>query len=280
MKQLLLVTALLTLYLGASAFAIRWMTMPRTSQVHDPPGSARFLLRTDDGLSLSAVRREPHGVPARGTVVLAHGYGNDRRLLQPLGDVLLDRGFRIVAFDFRAHGESGGDRTTLGLNEARDAAAALDHAARLGGPVGYVGFSMGAAAYLLAGREADAAVLDSPYASLRGALSSRLAHAGLLLPFSIGPIALMSRELPAPIDTVRPVDRSAHLVHPTLFLFAQHDMWVPPEAQAAFRTTACVECQVNVIPGALHAGHFTGPWRAQVTSFLEPALVGSAGPHR
>src|SRR5579885_2855438 len=34
-------------------------------------------------------------------------------------------GYTVLAFDFRAHGESSGDRITFGYRESRDVAAAL-----------------------------------------------------------------------------------------------------------------------------------------------------------
>jgi pimeloyl-ACP methyl ester carboxylesterase len=250
--------------------------------VADLPGGWRLTLRAEDNVSLAAARREPSAEQAgakgtRATAVLGHGHGNDRRLLAQLEPALTARGMRVIALDFRAHGESGGDRTTLGPAEARDVAAALDYAERLGEPVLYVGFSMGAAAYLLSGREAAAAVLDSPYASLRGALASRLEHMGLLPPLSAGPIGFVSRRLPVPIDEVRPVDAAAGLESPTLLLFAEHDEWVPPEAQEAYRSAACAPCTVEILKGATHGGHFTAEWVERVASFLDAALENAPG---
>lgn len=261
------------MYLAASELAARRLLAPRPAAVRDLPGGQRVTLTAADGVQLAAWRLDPPRDPPRGTIVLAHGYGNDRRLLSlALSQSLAARGFRVLALDFRGHGESGGDRTTLGPAEALDAAAALEHAAALGGPVGYVGFSMGAAAYLLSGREAGAAVLDSPYASLRGALASRLGHAGLLVPLSAGPIAMVSRRVPGGVDAARPVDAAARLTRPTLLLFAEHDVWVPAEAQAAYREAACARCAVEVMRGATHGGHFSGQWGERVGSFLVEAL--------
>ncbi|AKT42838.1 alpha/beta hydrolase [Chondromyces crocatus] len=269
--------ALLVLYGGASELAARHLTAPRTglsrprSLSEAPPSS--FV--TADGLRLASLRVDPPASPARGTVVLAHGVGNDRRLLvDTVGPALKDRGYRLFAFDFRAHGESEGDRTTLGSAEARDVAEALQQARQFGGPVGFVGFSMGAVAYLLSGSEADAAVLDSPYASLRGALSSRLGRAGLISPLSAGVLARVSARLPTPLDTVRPAGRVAHLTRPTLFLFAEFDQWVPREAREAYTRegTVCVSCEQELLPGETHGGHFSTAWAQRVASFLDAKL--------
>src|SRR5262245_11096889 len=139
--------AALGLYVAGGLAAARYLTMPYQARVRDLAPGRREAALAADGLRLAVWRNEVPG--ARATAVLAHGYRNDRRLLQALAPALAARGIESVAFDFRGHGESEGDRITLGAEEARDAAAALDHAANLGRPVLYVGFSMGAVAYLL-----------------------------------------------------------------------------------------------------------------------------------
>ncbi len=68
-------------------------------------------LRTSDGWSLRADVHEP-GLAAAGTVVLAHALMArrtefDRPRGAGLAQFFVDRGWRVVAFDFRGHGESG-----------------------------------------------------------------------------------------------------------------------------------------------------------------------------
>src|SRR5262245_42479634 len=58
------------------------------------------------------------------SLMLCHGWGDNK------GDMLgrtdfLHAQFNLFYFDFRHHGESGGDRTTLGAWESRDISAAL-----------------------------------------------------------------------------------------------------------------------------------------------------------
>lgn len=271
--RLLAASALaLGLYLGGGFAAARYLTMPFPSHVRDLAPGRRVTLPSDGGLRLALWQNDVPG--ARATAVLAHGYRNDRRLLQSLAPLLATRGIRAVAFDFRGHGESDGDRITVGPAEARDVGTVLDHAATLGGPVLYVGFSMGAVAYLLSGREAHAAVLDSPYATLRLALETRMRAAGIPRPLGLSTVAFLSARLPTPIDAVRPVDGAARLGRPTLFVFAEHDHWVSPDARALYRAAAPARASFDDVPGLGHADHFTAAWALRVASFLAGSLDG------
>lgn len=258
--------ALAGLYLAVGFGAARYLTMPAHGRVRDTQPGRRVLLSARDGTRLATWQNDVPG--ARATAVLAHGYRNDRRLLQHLAPALAARGIRSVALDFRGHGESGGDSITIGPAEAADVGAVIDHAASLGGPVLYVGFSMGAAAYLLSGREAHAAVLDSPYATLRLALATRMRAAGIPEPFGLSTLAFMSARLPVPIDRVRPVDAAAGLGRPTLFVFAERDHWVSAEARALYRAARPPRAEIHEIAGLGHADHFTPAWVERVTSFL------------
>ena len=125
-----------------------------------------------DGTALHADVYTPKG-ETRGTVVLAHGYRDGRHQLAFLAQPLVARGHRVIALDFRGHGRSERTRVTIGAREADDVRAVLAAARGMEGTrgrVAFLGFSMGASAYLLSGVEADVAVLDSPYDTIEGAV--------------------------------------------------------------------------------------------------------------
>jgi alpha-beta hydrolase superfamily lysophospholipase len=83
--------------------------------------------------------------------------------------------------DFRGCGESDGNATTLGYDEARDVAAAVEYvrSRNLPEPIVLYGQSMGAAAVLRAvgplGVPADGIVLESVFARMLGAVRNRFA---------------------------------------------------------------------------------------------------------
>jgi pimeloyl-ACP methyl ester carboxylesterase len=79
-------------------------------------------------------------------------------------------GFTVLAFDFRGHGDSGGDRSTLGVLEKRDVIGAVDYLLGDGSTgsrrVGVFGTGMGAHAAVLAAADRPSMkvlVLDGLY---------------------------------------------------------------------------------------------------------------------
>jgi pimeloyl-ACP methyl ester carboxylesterase len=105
-----------------------------------------------DGTNLSGWMLE--GDARRPPIVLCHDVGSSRSALVHLGLELHRRGFPVLLFDFRGHGQSEGDSSTLGLHEKRDVLGAVDFLSRRRGsarfPVGIYGAGMGAHAAVLA----------------------------------------------------------------------------------------------------------------------------------
>lgn len=138
-------------------------------------------LVTEDGLRLWAWWIPAEG-DAQGTVVFLHGYGASKASQSLAVAPFLHRaGYHVLAFDFRAHGESEGDHTTIGIEEAADVRAAVAYAIARGGselPIALFGWSMGAAAALNAGPtlppQVKAVVVDSGFAKLANVVSNNL----------------------------------------------------------------------------------------------------------
>jgi dipeptidyl aminopeptidase/acylaminoacyl peptidase len=105
--------------------------------------------------------------------VICHGLGANRADFIGLAADLVKAGFHVLLFDFRAHGDSEGFRTSFGYLEQRDLEGALRFlkARPEVDPerIGAYGFSMGGSvAILAAARDATirAVVSDSAFTSL------------------------------------------------------------------------------------------------------------------
>src|SRR5262245_19851472 len=61
-----------------------------------------------------------HAREPRGTVVFLHGVADNRGSSVGIANHFLARGFDVVAFDSRAHGESEGGACTYGYYEKQD----------------------------------------------------------------------------------------------------------------------------------------------------------------
>lgn len=127
-------------------------------------------LTTSDDLTLQAW----YTPPQNGAVILvAHGHAGARST--DMHTLFARNGYGVLSWDFRAHGESDGEISTLGYYEVLDVEAALNYA--LSQPeVEYVaawGGSMGAAAVIMAAAarpEIKALVADSAFAVLEDEL--------------------------------------------------------------------------------------------------------------
>ncbi|WP_297481227.1 alpha/beta fold hydrolase [Thermococcus sp.] len=126
-------------------------------------------IETRDGLKLSAwwVPNEKDS-----TVIPLHGYTRsrwDEVYMKQTTEFLLREGYSVLVFDFRAHGKSGGNYTTVGERELVDVISAVDWLEKnhpeKAGKIGLVGFSMGAVVTIRALAEDErvtCGVADSP----------------------------------------------------------------------------------------------------------------------
>lgn len=117
-------------------------------------------------------------------IVLAHDVDGSRADLLALALALQARGFTPLAVDLRAHGQSAGTRSTLGIAERRDIVGAIDFLEARGiapDAVGVYGLGLGAHAAVLAAAtepRITVLVLDGLYPDA-GWLLSRRAWSGV-----------------------------------------------------------------------------------------------------
>jgi len=139
--------------------AFQRFCVPATSRYrsadHDElVGRARFHLRNAQamriaagGADLQAYVFEPEGAWNGASVLLAHGWTSEASFMTAFAELFRKRGFRVVLFDFPAHGQSLPERASL-----IDCAHAVRHVAEALGPIDFVlAHSLGGMAALLAG---------------------------------------------------------------------------------------------------------------------------------
>lgn len=223
------------------------------------------------------------GRPGAGAVVLMHGVHASRRQMLRRAVILRDLGFAVLLFDFRAHGESDGQRITFGAREALDAAAAIGFLrARLPGErIGAIGASLGGAAALLGpGPLAiDALVLEAVYPDIGRALEARLRV--VLGGHRLAPLAnpvltpLFLRLMPLVTGVraaeLRPIDRIGAVHGPVLVASGTADDRTPiVEARALFHAAQGIK-EFWAVPGARHEdlqAFDPEAYRARVVGFL------------
>ncbi len=142
----------------------------------------------------------PAKQPARGTVILLHGYGVSSYAMFPWALLLAEQGWRCVLVDLRGHGGSSSQRVYFGTQELHDLRALLTQVQlthHIDLPVSVVGHSFGAVLALrwkLDDPRVGRVVSMSPYADLGLAIQNIRRQYARWLPKSF--IAAGLRELP------------------------------------------------------------------------------------
>jgi pimeloyl-ACP methyl ester carboxylesterase len=110
-----------------------------------------FTVETDDGAELQVAAVGPESAPL---VILAHCWMGTQEYWGPVAAMLVDDGFRVVAYDHRGHGRSTNVSDPITIDRlGSDLVAVLDHVATPGAVL--VGHSMG-------GMAIQAAVVSHP----------------------------------------------------------------------------------------------------------------------
>ena len=160
-------TAFRTVGAVAPTLAARWAESLFCTPPRRRDGDESFIA-TGDRFTLASQGQQLAGWQwGRGpTVVLVHGWGSRASRLGLLAAALAESGFRVVAYDAPAHGESTGRFASL-----PEFARALGDVAEAVGPIhGLVGHSLGGAAVAMAMRHGVVArrvVLIAPPADVR-----------------------------------------------------------------------------------------------------------------
>jgi Lysophospholipase len=155
--------------------------------VHVDSEYTTISITTLDSFHLNALESKPNKAfnqPYIGTVILFHGYGqNINSFIGHEANVFRQLRYKVLMIDFRAHGNSEGTGSTIGINEAKDVKAAYDYATKEGEKnIVLYGISMGAASITKAVYDYQLkpakVILDMPYATLYDAIKGylRIAH--------------------------------------------------------------------------------------------------------
>lgn len=224
-----------------------------------------------DGVSTWTIPAGPE--PGIGTVLLFHGYGGTKSDLLDEAAVFHDAGWNTVLVDFPGSGESTGDVTTLGWQEALTVTSLARQQAH---PLVLYGKSLGSAAILRAvgdlGAPADALVLENPYDRLVTTVGHRFEALGI--PASpAAPLLVFwgGTELGFDGFAMEPVAFATRVAAPTLLLHGTDDPRVHLDEIAAIGDALAGPHDVVVFPGVGHVGlHGADPrlWRQAVRDFL------------
>lgn len=191
-------------------------------------------------------------------MLLLHGVRGNRRDMLSRAEFLHAHRYSVLLIDFQAHGESAGEQITFGARESQDVTAALVNLQRWvpGEPVGVIGVSMGAAAFVLSENRpaVNAVVLESMYPTIEQAISDRLRlHLGPAGPLLAPVLSVQLRpRLGVGIDELRPIDHVGSIGAPLLFLSGTLDQHTSLEEARALFAAASEPKEFWAVAGAAH----------------------------
>ncbi|HEX6976425.1 MAG TPA: alpha/beta fold hydrolase [Vicinamibacterales bacterium] len=229
-----------------------------------------------DGLTLSGWRCDAPSKP-RGTIVYLHGIADNRGSARGTIERFGARGFDVIAYDSRAHGESPGEACTFGFYEKRDLHRVLD-AARPG-PIVLLGTSLGAAVALqeAAGDPRVSAVIAAEtFSDLRTVASERAPFF-----FTRGVIdrafLLAEREAHFRVDDVSPEAAARRITVPVLLIHGASDGDTPPDHSRRVLAALRGPSRLILVPGAGHNGSLTPETWTEIERWLDEVVPGPPG---
>lgn len=195
------------------------------------------------------------------SVAVGHGLFRSRREVLDRAAFFRSQGLDTLLFDFRRHGDSGGERTSLGYHERLDfmGAARFLREREPQNPVLFYGVSMGAAAALLAARDdpdVAAVIADSPFLSLEHTV---VHHTSLIFglprfPFASALLFFLERQADfsrEDFDLERAVEQVGD--RPVLIMAGERDQRMPVEVQ--MRLYEASRSQLSGFESFAEAGH-------------------------
>ena len=205
------------------------------------------------------------GDSARPVIIFSHGLNRSRLEMLERGAESNRRGYGVLLFDLRNHGESGRAYTTLGINESRDICAASQFVKEKapGRPQILWGVSMGASSALLAAKQCPgfaAAISDSSFLSFRETVAH---HLGLYFHLPTFPIANLIVAITAFRMGLDPdtgdVEQAVKDINiPILFIAGSVDRRMPPElAHRLLDAAKHPSKKLVIVPNAGHGEAFS-----------------------
>ncbi|HYR88870.1 MAG TPA: alpha/beta hydrolase [Terriglobia bacterium] len=219
--------------------------------------------RSSDGIPLRGWWNP--GDPAKPVIIFVHGLNRSRLELLTRGAESSRRGYGVLLFDLRNHGESGNAYTTLGVHERRDVCAAQKLVMEKAGdrPQVLWGVSMGASTAILAAKQCPgfkAIVSDSSFLSFRETIAHHLRLFFRLPAFPIANLIVAITGMRAGFD---PDDGDVETAVvaidvPILFIAGGADRRMPPAlAERMWKAARSPFKELLVVPGAGHGEAFS-----------------------
>lgn len=225
-----------------------------------------------EGIELRAWRCRAVG-DRKGTLIYLHGHSDNRASGAGVMTRFREQGFDVIAYDSRAHGDSGGSMMTFGYYEKQDLRLLIDTLEP--GPVVLIGSSLGAAVALQLAAEdprVSAVVAAETFADLRTIVTER---APFFFPDWAIDASIERAESKAHfvIESVSPEEAAASIRVPVLLLHGAVDTDTPPlHSERVFQRLGGPK-ELILVPGAGHNQSLQGNVWQDIEAWISQALL-------
>ena len=264
-----------------AAFVAAWTQLPmlgaggllhpgRHAMTREAPAGCRDERFAGAGVALRGWRCTTSAQPRRGTIVYLHGVADNRASAAGVISRFLARGFDVIAYDSRAHGESEGDACTYGYFEKDDLHKVLDTVPP--GPIVLIGTSLGAAVALQEAADdprVTAVVGAETFSDLRTVATERAPWF-----FTSGVIdrafALAEQQGHFRVDAVSPERAAGQITVPVLLLHGALDRDTPPaHSERVLAALKSPKKRLALIPGAHHNESLSAQSWAEIEKWID-----------
>jgi pimeloyl-ACP methyl ester carboxylesterase len=217
--------------------------------------------------------------PARGTVIYLHGIADNRGSAAGTISRFRARGFDVVAYDSRAHGESTGDACTYGFFEKQDLHRVIDTAGP--GPVILIGSSLGAAVALQEAADdprVSAIVAAETFSDLRTVATERAPwfFTQGTIDRAFGAAGVEGRFR---VADVQPQKSAERITAPVLLIHGAADVETPPSHSQRVYAALKGPKRLILVPGAGHNGSLRSEVWTEIERWIDEVLPPKGGSH-
>jgi pimeloyl-ACP methyl ester carboxylesterase len=216
--------------------------------------------------------------PRRGTIVYLHGIADNRGSAAGVVQRFLPRGFDVVAYDSRAHGDSEGDACTYGFFEKQDLRRVVDTLPA--GPIVLIGTSLGAAVALQEAADdprISAVVAAETFSDLRTVATER-APAILTNGTIDRAFALAQKQASFVVDDVHPQNAARRINVPVLLIHGAQDVETPSAHSERVYAALTGPKRLLLVPGAGHNGSLRADVWDQIGRWIDEVVFNRQSP--
>jgi len=237
-----------------------------------PPADYKSVSFVGGDVTLAGWLVTARTLPWRATIIYLHGVADSRGSSIPVIERFVNRGFDVVAYDSRAHGDSSGDACTYGFYEKRDLSRVVDELGS--GPVVVIGSSLGAAVALQAAAEDSritAVVAAESFADLRTVATERapwffdrgVVSRAFVIAEGLGSFR---------VDAVSPAAAARRIKAPVFVIHGTDDVETSAEHSRRIFAALGGERRLRLVAGAGHNRSLTPAVWLEIESWIDSVL--------